>query len=109
MTNEHTNTAAASPLDAALAKAIHLANWAERHELQAATLAECFNRDIQSGAYDGATGIVVGKFRRHVTQAEVMREDSRPMRRAAKLAKASRQAATDAAVEYVKLAAAAAK
>lgn len=90
-------------LQAALAKATALAEKATRDEAIAKERAADFDRDVASGAYNGPTGIIVGKFRRHVTQAEVMLEDSRPVRRSAKVAKQSRQAATDAANAFVAL------
>ena len=94
---------AANPdLQKALQKAVAMATKAAADEATAKERRDQFDRWVANGDYNGPTGIIVGgRFPRHVTQAEVMREDSRPVRAAAKRAKQSRQAATDAATDFV--------
>jgi hypothetical protein len=93
---------AANPdLQKALQKALALAKKAAADEAIAKDRADAFQRALASGAYDGPTGIFVGRFARQVSQRECMREDSRPVRSYAKIAKQSRQAATDAATGFV--------
>ena len=98
---------AADPkLQAVLARAIDLAAKATRDEAIAKDRADSFQRALASGAYEGPSGVFVGRFAREVSQSEIKRQDSEPMRRYAKVAKQSRQAATDAATDFVAMLAA---